>query len=149
MKIKKHIDSSLSESEVIIHAKTTQEADLIAQKLTAQLSIVTPNGLFFLTLSEILCLMSQRNYVEIATITGEHIQVRGTLKDFELRLGSDFVRISRSTIINFEHLQSLDTSLIHGIVAKVSGQNYTVSQSGYQALLTHLARKEREYAHHD
>lgn len=63
-------------------------------------------------LADILFLKSDHVYVEIHTVQNEKYVLRESLVDFESKLNTDFIRIHRSYIVNFTHIDFVDAKII-------------------------------------
>lgn len=145
MKIYRKIDETLVEAEVVISASTAQEIDGIEHKLTEKLSILTVDGLVFLSKMEILFVKSDKNYLMVETFD-ESYKVRATLYSYEKKF-PDFVKISRSCLINVENLTNVKTDLIFGLLAQVGNQKIPVSRSYLPQLNAKILEMEEKNAH--
>lgn len=65
-----------------------------------------------LKLEDILFLKSDHVYLEIHMVDKEKYVLRESLADFESKLNTDFIRIHRSYIVNFQHIDLVDTNII-------------------------------------
>jgi DNA-binding LytR/AlgR family response regulator len=65
-----------------------------------------------LKLENILFLKSDHVYLEIHMVDQEKYVLRESLADFESKLNPDFIRINRSYIVNFTHIDSVDAKTI-------------------------------------
>jgi two-component system response regulator LytT len=65
-----------------------------------------------LKLENILFLKSDHVYLEIHMVDQEKYVLRESLGDFESKLNPDFIRINRSYIVNFTHIDSVDAKTI-------------------------------------
>lgn len=83
----------------------------------------------------IVTIIGAQDYSEVTTLDGRHL-VRMGLGEFEQRLDSNrFIRVHRSAIINFDHLDRLEPAGGGRMLAHMaSGDSVDVSRSGAQAL---------------
>jgi DNA-binding LytR/AlgR family response regulator len=65
-----------------------------------------------LKLADILFLKSDHVYVEIHTVQNEKYVLRESLADFESKLNTDFIRVHRSYIVNFTHIDLVEVKTI-------------------------------------
>jgi len=65
-----------------------------------------------LKLENILFLKSDHVYLEIHMVNQEKYVLRESLADFESKLNTDFIRIHRSYIVNFTHIDSVDAKTL-------------------------------------
>ena len=84
---------------------------------------------------DIVSITGAQDYAEVTTLTGKHL-VRMSLGEFERRLDtSRFVRVHRSTIVNFDHLDRAEPAGSgRMIVHMVNGETVPVSRAGAQTL---------------
>ena len=84
---------------------------------------------------DIVTIMGAQDYAEVATLTGRHL-VRMSLNEFERRLDtSRFVRVHRSTIVNFDHLDRAEPAGSGRMIAHMTnGEAVQVSRAGAQTL---------------
>lgn len=93
-----------------------------------RLSVKSNGSLIFLQTDQIECVEAADNYIEIRS-GGQTHRVRETLGSFESKLpGSDFVRISRSAIVNIGRIKELQPCTY--------GEYNVVLQDGKQLTLT-------------
>ena len=84
---------------------------------------------------DIVTIVGAQDYAEVATLTGKHL-VRMSLGEFERRLDtSRFVRVHRSTIVNFDHLDRAEPAGGGRMTAHMAnGDAVPVSRAGAQTL---------------
>jgi len=84
---------------------------------------------------EIVSITGAQDYAEVATLAGRHL-VRMSLSEFERRLDpSRFVRVHRSTIVNFDHFARAEPAGNGRMLAHmVTGDVVQVSRAGAQTL---------------
>jgi hypothetical protein len=85
---------------------------------------------------DIVSITGAQDYAEVCTVAGSHHLVRMSLAEFEQRLDADrFLRVHRSTIINFDHLRRTEPAGSGRMLAHmVNGEIIQVSRSGAQLL---------------
>lgn len=143
MRIFKRIDNSFPEAEVTILAPTQTIADDIESKLDEKISVVTTDGIYFLSRQEILYVKADKNYIELQT-TQKNYKVRSPLYAYEKWLGRDFVRVSRSYLINFSQLSGLGMDLLLGMVAYVGNKKISVSRAYLLRLKDKISEMEAQ-----
>lgn len=86
---------------------------------------------------DIVTIAGAQDYAEVVTTTGRHL-VRMSLAEFERRLDpSRFVRVHRSTIINFDRLARVEPAGGGRMLAHMrNGETVQVSRAGAQLLRT-------------
>jgi two-component system, LytTR family, response regulator len=67
------------------------------------------NRSVFLGVSSIICISASGDYSEIYTADGKKLLIAKSLREWEERLPKNFVRIHRSTIINFEYVEKVES----------------------------------------
>jgi two-component system, LytTR family, response regulator len=84
---------------------------------------------------EIVTITGAQDYAEVVTLTGKHL-VRMSLGEFERRLDPvRFVRVHRSTILNFDHLDRAEPAGGGRMLAHMAnGEVVQVSRAGAQTL---------------
>lgn len=133
VKIKKIIDNTLAEVEILIKAPTEQEYITVAEKLEDKLSFATIDGIILLSKSEIMYIRSQKNYLELFT-KDKIYKMRSPLYQLEKRLGDSFIRVSRSCLINIDNIDRLATDLFLGVVAYVGSAKIPVSKNYFKVI---------------
>ncbi len=79
-----------------------------------RLTVKDGTRLKFLNLPDITHMHSDGDYLHIHTVSGEHAMIRERMHDMERRLAGDrFVRISRSVLVNLEHVKEIRPAM-HG-----------------------------------
>lgn len=86
--------------------------------------------------AEIVAITGAQDYAEVLTLDGRRHLVRMSLAEFERRLAPGrFLRVHRSTIINFTHLRRLEPAGGGRLTAHMAaGESVEVSRSGAQLL---------------
>lgn len=101
------------EVERIVRQLSGLSAEL-PERSKDRLAVKDGTHIKFFILRDISYLQSDGDYLHVYTVTGEHAMTRERMRDMEQRLSkSRFVRISRSLLINFEHVKEMKPST-HG-----------------------------------
>lgn len=81
---------------------------------------------------DIVSIVGAQDYSEVATLSGQRHLVRLSLGEFERRLdASRFLRIHRSTIINFDHLSRIEAAGGGRLLAHMAGdETFATSRAG-------------------
>ncbi|MEJ2595465.1 MAG: LytTR family DNA-binding domain-containing protein [bacterium] len=96
----------------------------------SRLRFSTRTGHVFLAPEEIIYLKADSNYTHVFLRDRKHITVSKSLRTFDVGLkDSDFVRISRSSIININYLKEIDRTSKHCLL-HVNGQQFKLPLSG-------------------
>lgn len=90
------------------------------------------NDIVQLDLDQVRYIKSESNYVRFV-LDGRDVQSLLNMKDLELKLSSNFVRVHRSYIVNLRHIEKLDTSDI-----KIGRELIPVSETYRPDLLKRL-----------
>ncbi len=133
--------------EVISQYLMMHKLEKIEKVLTGLNRNVTPSrfkfstrtGHVFLAPEEIIYLKADSNYTHVILRDRKHITVSKSLRTFDVGLkDSEFVRISRSAIININYLKEIDRSSKHCLL-QVNGQHFKLQLSGSytKALMDH------------
>lgn len=102
-----------------------QESELFVQK---KFVIKTDGRFLFLDQNEILWMEAEGNYVQIHT-DKHSISVRSGITTLEKELASNFIRISRSAIVNLNHVREMRPWM--------RGNYQVIMTDGTQLTLTH------------
>ncbi|MCL2113093.1 MAG: LytTR family transcriptional regulator [Streptococcaceae bacterium] len=129
MKIFKKIDPHLGETEITVKTWSEEEYKKVFQVFDNRIKLETKDGLRIVKRSELIYVEALRNYLDLHT-EKETLTVRLPLYKLKRLLGSDFIQVSRSYLINFQLLTSVEADVFNGMIARVSGLKVPVSQ-GY------------------
>lgn len=148
MKIKIEIDSSVEEDEVIVRCKTMSDAVQKIQQTVESLSkqvdlTFWKDGTeFFLPLEAILFFETSGSRIDAHT-ADDVFQVKQKLYELEEILPSHFLRISKSTIMNVQHIYSIEKNLTASSLVKFrkSHKQVFVSRNYYKVLKQRLAER--------
>lgn len=128
MKIKKEIDSQLTETEITVKTWSETEYQKVFEKFDDRLKLNTTEGLCFINRSDLIYVEALRNYLELHA-TDTMFKIRSPLYKMKEVLGSDFIQVSRSYIINFQMLTSVEADIINGMIARVNGFKVPISRN--------------------
>ncbi|KRL06002.1 LytTR family DNA-binding domain-containing protein [Liquorilactobacillus oeni] len=148
MKIKATIDSSLEETEIIIHAPANEQIHKICQllqeknKMISTLKVYKGITEYYMEVPRILFFETEGRQVNAHT--AEHIYItRYRLYELERLLPQNFMRISKSTILNTEKIFSLTHSLSNSLVQlQDSYKQVYVSRKYYKELRKKLEERK-------
>ena len=151
MKIRIEIDENLTEQEVIIRAPAWNEEilslkELICgeQEMPAMLNVRQKEREFFLSLSDILFFETE-NKVVFAHTRDKMLETDYKLYELEEKLPGYFMRISKSTIVNCNHIFSITRNLTASSMVEFrdSHKQVYVSRQYYKMLRDYMAEKRR------
>ncbi|WP_460018049.1 LytTR family DNA-binding domain-containing protein [Lactovum odontotermitis] len=129
MKIEKRIDKSLKETVVLVHCRSDEEFQKIFSKLDdgERLSLDTVDGLRRISQAELIYIEVVGNYLELHLSESDKLyRLRSPLYKFMANLSDDFIQVSRSYVINFTQLNSVEADLINGMVVRVGAANVKI-----------------------
>ena len=136
MQVEIKIDSSCTEPKIIVMtASMTEEIAHIVQKLSEDVPQVISGSrdgkIQVLEPSELIRIYANSGKVFAVTSKGEYV-MRQRLYDFEQRLdASQFVRISKSEIVNLRKVSNFDLSITGTICVKLSNGMVTYVSRRY------------------
>lgn len=151
MKIRIEMDQTTKENEVIIRCNELDDEVLKIQSLLAQamsqnksISFYKDGQDYYVNLSDILFFETTSHKVIAHTIDDEYY-VKHKLYELEELLPSEFVRVSKSTIVNIEKIYSILRNITSA--SKIEFQNtykrIYVSRNYYSRLKEKLLEKRR------
>lgn len=151
MKIRIEVDSKISEDEVVIRCSELNDdvkniqrklIDMLSQK--TQIAFLKDNIEYYILLEEILFFETDVNRICAHTIDNIY-NVKYKLYELEELLPRYFTRVSKSTILNINHIHSITTSLSSS--RKVEFQNthkqVYVSRYYYKQLKIKLLERKK------
>lgn len=151
MKIRIEVDERIEEDEVIVRCSQLNEevsniqkaiTEIIAQK--TQITFYKDNVEYYISLAEIL--FFETEYANISAHTGDDIyQVKYKLYELEEILPNNFIRISKSTILNINHIYSITRNLTSSSIVEFQNthKQVYVSRHYYKPLKIKLLEKRR------
>lgn len=149
MKIRIEIDESVTEDEVIIHCRSLNEQVAAIQKAVSDVVNVSQkfpfykgNTEYYLTLDEILFFETDETGISAHT-KADMYQTRHKLYELEDMLPGVFMRVSKSTILNTNHIYSISRNLTASSVVAFQGthKQVYVSRNYYKPLISKLEEK--------
>ncbi|MCM1025492.1 MAG: LytTR family transcriptional regulator [Roseburia sp.] len=153
MKVKIEIEEGLAEEEVVIRCGKLNDAVVSLQNYILKqqngrsyLTLTRGETVFFVPLAEILFFDTEGR--ELRAHTADKIFLCGyKLYELEELLPGNFMRISKSTIVNLDHIYSITRNLTASSLIEFagSGKKTAVSRNYYKLLLERLnARRLRD-----
>ena len=149
IKINKNISNEYKEISITINApelsnevqniiKYVSNVDVNKERIIANKN----NEIYFINLSDIICIFSKEKYNYIRTVKGEY-KIKYKLYEIEeIYKDRDFIRISNSCIINMNKVECFDTSMLGSILVKLKdGTQEVVSKRNVARIMKML--KER------
>lgn len=151
MKIKIEVDDKIEENEITIRcSELDDEVQKIQKALThilsqkIQMTFYKDNTEYYITIDEILFFETEENCISAHT-TKEVYQVKYKLYELEEILPSYFTRVSKSTILNINHIYSITRNLTASSIVEFQHTHKTVyvSRHYYKPLKNKLLEKRR------
>lgn len=149
VKIRIEIDESITEDEVIIRSNSLSEQVAAIQKaisdvvnVSQRFQVYKGNTEYYLTLDEILFFETDEMGISAHT-KKDMYQTRYKLYELEDILPGVFMRVSKSTILNTNHVYSINRNLTASSVVAFSGthKQVYVSRNYYKPLISKLEEK--------
>ena len=149
MKITIEVDEQLVENEIIIKCN---KVDKIIQKIQQSVSDITANSEnfifykddseYYISLNKILFFESSDNKINAHTIDDIY-QIKYKLYELEEILPKNFIRISKSTIVNIDHIYSITRNVTSSSLIQFnkSYKQVYISRSYYKDLKQRLAER--------
>lgn len=151
MRVKIEIAPELEEDEVIIRCRKVEEHILKLQQTAAELEprdrcIVLKNGetKYYVPLEKVLFFETEGKMINAHT--AEKLYVTDyKLYELEESLPGNFMRISKSAIVNLDHIYSITRNLTASSLVEFYGtlKKVYVSRNYYKALVERLGEKRR------
>jgi len=151
MKIRIEVDERINEDEVIIRCNQLNDDILDIQKLLddifsqkKQLTFYKNNTEYYISLSEILFFETEQTNVSAHTANNVY-QVKYKLYELEEVLPKDFMRISKSAILNINYIYSITRNLTSSSIVEFqhTHKKVYVSRHYYKSLKNKLLEKRR------
>lgn len=151
MKIRIEVDKNIEEDEVIIRCNHLNDeisniqkelSDMLLQR--AKIIFYKNNIEYFISLSEILFFETEDTSVNAHTIDNIY-QVKYKLYELEEVLPKNFMRVSKSTILNIDYIYSITKNLTASSIVEFQHtyKKVYVSRNYYKALKIKLLEKRR------
>lgn len=151
MKVRIEIDPALLEDEIIIRCRQVEDHILKLQKMAAEMGpadscMTLQNGetKYYVPLDQLLFFESEGRLVQAHTAAKLYMTER-KLYELEESLPGCFMRISKSTIVNLDHIYSITRNLAASSVVEFYGtaKKVYVSRNYYKALMERLGEKRK------
>ena len=151
MKIRIEVDKEIQEDEVIIRFKQLNDdvsniqkalTDILSKK--TQIIFYKNNSEYYIPLSEILFFETEESSISAHTIDNIY-QVKYKLYELEDILPNNFMRVSKSTILNIDYIYSITKNLTSSSVVEFQNthKKVYVSRHYYKLLKFKLLEKRR------
>lgn len=151
MKIRIEVDKEIQEDEVIIKCKQLNDdvtniqkalTDILSKK--AQIIFYKNNSEYYIPLSEILFFETEESSISAHTIDNIY-QVKYKLYELEDILPNNFMRVSKSTILNIDYIYSITKNLTSSSIVEFQNthKKVYVSRHYYKLLKFKLLEKRR------
>ena len=151
MKIRIELDNQIKENEVIIRCNELNEeileiqkaiSELIAEK--RELIFYKENTEYYICINDILFFETEESSIYAHTLN-EVYQVKYKLYELEEILPKNFGRVSKSTILNSNHIYSITRNITSSSLVefKSTHKKVYVSRSYYKVLKLKLSEKRR------
>lgn len=153
MKVRVEVDGGIAEDEVVIRCREINGAiQKIQQAIlqeTRKVNLVFYQGTtqYYLPLQAILFFETSQSGIDAHT-ADDVFQVKSKLYELESLLPVNFIRISKSTIVNTEHIYSIDRSLASSsrIQFRHTHKQVYVSRNYYKSLKNRLGERRNYHA---
>lgn len=124
-----------SEQKIISGNANRQNSEIPPEEILSRVVVKSSNKINIIDCAIIICLEAQDDYVNIITEDGKFLKQK-TMSYFEKNLDpAEFVRIHRSSIINFAFLDKIEKLEKENYLAIMkNGMKFSISKSGYSAL---------------
>lgn len=151
MKIRIEIDEKIEEDEVIIRcsklSKEVRDIQMIIDNILLQKSQIIfykNNVEYYISISEILFFETEEINISAHTIDNVY-QVKYKLYELEEILPKNFIRVSKSTIVNIDYIYSIERNLTASSIVEFKDTHKKVyaSRHYYKNLKNKLLEKRR------
>lgn len=149
MKIRIELDSEIKENEVVIRCNELKEEIIKIQKIISELIdekkemvFYKDNTEYYVSIDEILFFETEENSI-YAHVLNNVYQVKYKLYELEEILPRNFVRISKSTIVNIDHIYSITRNITSSSLVEFKGTHKKVYASRFYYKVLKLAEKRR------
>lgn len=152
MKVTIEIDENLDEEIVVIKCKNLDDRIVQIQKMLAEQSskdltilLYKDEKEYYITLDEILFFETENKQIRAHT-KNEIYETNYKLYELEEILPGAFMRISKSAIVNINHIYSITRNLTSSSVVEFAGSHKQVyvSRNYYKALVERISEKRRK-----
>ena len=148
MKIVVEIDEALSEEEIIIRCNSpTAETQILLDAIKRAVSgsekfaVFKEDREYFIELSDILFFETESGSIQVHT-KDDMYSIHYKLYELEDILPGNFMRVSKSTILNTRHIYSISRNLASSSIVQFNGthKQVYVSRYYYKLLKQHLEK---------
>lgn len=151
MKIRIELDSQIKENEVVIKCRELSEevtkiqrviSELIAEK--REMIFYKDNTEYYICVDDVLFFETEESLIYAHTLN-EVYQVKYKLYELEEILPKNFIRVSKSTILNINHIYSITRNITSSSLVefKNTHKKVYVSRYYYKVLKLKLSEKRR------
>lgn len=149
MKIRLEMEDNLKEDEIVIYCRELSEEIVMLQKQIAeavhtkmQLHVAKGETSYFLKLDEILFMETAGNVVAVHT-TNQIYETKQRLYELDELLPGNFMRISKSAIINTDRIRAIRKNITGASEVEFSGSNKKafVSRNYFKPLMSKIEEK--------
>ncbi len=151
MKIKIEIDENLTEEEIVIRGSSLTEEMAAVQKAVADVllrkqtfTFYKNETEFYIPLDEILFFETETGGISAHT-AGEVYAVKYKLYELEQVLPRNFIRVSKSTILNTAKVYSVERNLTASSVVAFAGTHKQVYVSRYYYKSLKISLEEKRF----
>jgi len=149
MKIKIEIDENLIEEEIVIRGKCLTEEMTAVQKAVSEvlsrkqtLTFYKNEVEFYIPLEDILFFETEEGVIRAHTVSDVYT-VKYKLYELERVLPRNFIRVSKSTILNVAKIYSVERNLTASSVASFMGTHKQVYISRYYSKALKISLEEK------
>jgi len=152
MKVTIEIDEKLDEEIVVIRCKNLDDRIIQIQKMLVEQSskdltmfLLKNDKEYYITLDEILFFETENKQIRAHT-KNDIYETSYKLYELEELLPGSFMRISKSSIVNINHIYSITRNITSSSMVEFAGSHKQVyvSRNYYKALVERLAEKRRK-----
>ena len=152
MKIRIDVDEDISEEEIVIRCKefnsTIQkiQQSIVQASKKINLTFYKENTEYYLSLDSILFFETSEAYIDAHTFDNVY-KIKNKLYELEEILPNQFVRVSKSTILNVSKIYSIDRNITSSSLVKFNKthKQVYVSRSYYKELKQRLEERRNYY----
>lgn len=144
MKIRIEVDEKIEEDEIIIRCRKLNDevcniqkslSDMLSQK--AQITFYKNNMEYYICLSEILFFETEATSISAHTVDNIY-QVKYKLYELEEILPKNFMRVSKSTIVNIDYIYAIERNLTSSSIVEFQNTHKKIYVSRYYYKLVKL-----------
>ena len=129
----KAVSKVLKTTQTVMHSVSSQTSEIVLPTDQDQLFIKADNKILKLKTEEILMIIGKGAYVQIHPKVGKKIMSLQSMNKMEEILPANFYRVHRSSIVNINHVDSIEGHLIH-----IGGEEVTLSKNKKEEFLKYI-----------